>query len=705
MISRLKNWWNNTDRKQVIAVLMLFLLAFGVRAHLMEYELLFGFDSYWHARMVPLLIENGTMPVNDPLAYYQLDEAPVGNPAPVFWYLTAGIYKIFTLNAPYDQDTWIVFVKLLPAFFGALISVMMFFVLKEMFGKKVGYIAGYSAAIFAAIVPSFVYRTMTGFFEEDSLGFLWMLIGFYFLIRALKEPELAKNNIINTIIAGIFFGIMAWTWGMFILVYLVLGAFGGITIWLMYLREKQREIFIGYLGAFGLAGFLIFLAYLSLNLLRDLPFATSLWSGAILILVILGFVSYLGVISIFLYYRSKTPQLIKSFTVLFILMMVIFSGLSTAHKGTSWLDSMTTYVSDYIPVSEENIERAQSTGPGVLQATIGEESIGNKYWGTKYNALILLSFFALLLVPLYIWRNPNDRVSLILFFWVVIALFMAWNKLKFTYVLGLPIAASAGLVFYEAFLLLQTRPVFEKKIIALGMGFMMLVGVGAGTYFVTEKFPNIEQNNGWKEALYWMKDNTPEDAKFFNWWDEGHWITFIGERGVIEDNRNYHFEADSATAQFILTEDESTAYSLVKEFGSDYVIMSSDLLSKMGSMVLYAYNTDDKSDPRTRLYLGIQMPCSKSIDELSQAVTYFCGGNVLTEQQLNSLPSVYQTMPNQVDQGVPLFVYRDADYGSVYLLNPKSNATMLARIWFNDPEIEHFTEVYGNQGVKIFKVN
>lgn len=628
------------NRTQLFILALLFLLGFGVRAHIMKYDWLFGFDSYYHARIVAEILQNGTVSEYDPVAYYQLDQGPytAGTKTQFFWYFSALLYKIFTLGAAYNKELWVAFVKFLPAFYGALIVVAMFFLGKEMYGRK----AGIAMAFFAAIVPSFVYRTMAGFFEEDSLGFLWLVIGFYFLVKALKNPSFDRKGIINAVVAGIFFGIMAWTWEMFLLVPLVLFAYFFWTVIIMWFKKEDKRV-------------------------------------------------------------------VFDFVKLFVIAMLIFSALATAVHQTGWLDRTFSYVKNYIPVTPENIERAHSRGEGILAQTVGEESTGKEFFGEKYNALIILPLVAFFLIPYRILRKRNDRISLIIFFWAIIAFYMAWSKLKFTYVFGLPIAACGGVIFAEMFDLIKERTKFEKQFVTAAMGFMMLIGIGAGTFFVSTKPPNIVNTPGWLDALLWLKDNTPEDAKMFNWWDEGHWIAFVAERGVITDNRNLHGEANAAFGMFIITEDENVAYSFVKEFGSDYVIVSVDLIMKQSSMAIYAYNTTDLSDPRLRRNFGFFTFCSRQVNELSMQATYLCGGNIFSEEQMNGLPSMWIDQPNldlnpTTPSFEPGFIYREADNSAIYVVNPAENSSMLLRLWMHDPSITHFEEVYGNNGVRIFKV-
>ncbi|MDO8538442.1 MAG: STT3 domain-containing protein [archaeon] len=643
MALNLKEKWEKVDKKQLLIVAAIFLLAFAIRAHLMKFELFFEFDTYWHARMVSYIIQTGTFPLLDPLAYYQIGGAPIGDPSPVFWYLSAAIYKIVSLGGiiggVYDKDFWILVLKILPAFFGAIICVGMYFLFKEIYeDKKAGIVAG----VVAASVPAFVYRTMAGFFEEDSLGFLWLILGFYFMVKAFKQPELNKEHFINVIIAGIFFGIMAWTWGMFLIIPIVMVAYIFGQIILMFLRNVDKKT-------------------------------------------------------------------IKSFFVLWLIVMVIFTGFAFALKGSTWINSITTYVAQYAPITQENITRAEGRGgTDVLSQTVGEENTGRQFFGTKYNALII---FAILAIPIIIWRlfrKKNDYISLFVLIWILLTLFMAWNKLKFTYTLGLPIAAGAGVIAAELFAFIKNRSKIERQAAALALFFMVILGVASATMFMTQNVPNIESALGWKPALKWMQNNTPDDSKFFNWWDEGHWITFIGERGASTDNRNYDFDADINVAKFIIWEgNEEGAFEIVKGYKADYVILSDDLLAKGGALAIYAFNTTNFSDPRLGRYFGIEFYCNEKIDELNNTKSYECGPNTLTqEQMLQGTYVQWNPNPNQLLNGqLPAHIYRAKDNSRLFIVNAVTNNTMGARLWFNDPTITRFTEVYSNEGVKIFKVN
>jgi len=257
------------------------------------------------------------------------------------------------------------------------------------------------------------------------------------------------------------------------------------------------------------------------------------------------------------------------------------------------------------------------------------------------------------------------------------------------------------------FYYLKGRTELEQKIIALCLGFMLLIGIASATIFVPDKVPHIANPYpDWKGALEWMQDpaNTPEDAKIFNWWDEGHWISFIGERAVSSDNRNMSFEGNRDFSLFNITSDLDEALKIAKEYDFDYVILDSDSFMKISSYGNYGYDTMDSSDPRILKFLiapHSAMLCNKS-DGM-----YICGSNNIPEAQMSSIPAKWTNVSNQLyENSVPLYIYRAEDNSELYITNPGINESMLARLWFHEDEaMKYFDEVYKSLGMRIFKVN
>ena len=122
-------------------------------------------------------------------------------------------------------------------------------------------------------------------------------------------------------------------------------------------------------------------------------------------------------------------------------------------------------------------------------------------------------------------------------------------------------------------------------------------------------------------------------------------------------------------------------------------------------MALYAYQTIHRDDPRVTKYFSIAISCNNSVQPTNNEVVYDCGGNTLSQTQMNMLPTTWISVPNQLQEGrIPIFVYRSENGNMLYALNNEANKTFLTRLWFNDPSIKHFKEIYNNGGVRLYKI-
>ncbi|MDO8625562.1 MAG: hypothetical protein Q7R47_05745, partial [Candidatus Diapherotrites archaeon] len=233
------------------------------------------------------------------------------------------------------------------------------------------------------------------------------------------------------------------------------------------------------------------------------------------------------------------------------------------------------------------------------------------------------------------------------------------------------------------------------------------------TLFTMQNTPTIEENTGWKQGLAWISQNTPADAKQFNWWDEGHWITLMGERHVITDNRNFDNNANSNVGKFVTTKDTNVALGLLKYYDSDYVTLGADLFGQRNSMLIYGYYMETQPNGTDTRFDSVQsfvLACSTQTESGQDFVA--CGSNKIPKNTFDSLPTVWTTTPAMVENSRdPVFLYRSADDGRLLKFSEKVNASVFARMWLHAPEMDrYFEEVYpigtGAQEkmLKIFRV-
>lgn len=96
----------------------------------------------------------------------------------------------------------------------------------------------------------------------------------------------------------------------------------------------------------------------------------------------------------------------------------------------------------------------------------------------------------------------------------------------------------------------------------------------------------------YREAYYWLRQNTPEDAKIMSWWDYGYQITGFSNRTVLVDNNTWN-NTHIATVGRAMSSREPEAHRICKMLDVDYVLVifgglshySSDDISKFLWMV------------------------------------------------------------------------------------------------------------------------
>ncbi|KAL1449531.1 hypothetical protein WDU94_002028 [Cyamophila willieti] len=102
-----------------------------------------------------------------------------------------------------------------------------------------------------------------------------------------------------------------------------------------------------------------------------------------------------------------------------------------------------------------------------------------------------------------------------------------------------------------------------------------------------------------REAYYWLRMNTPEDARVMSWWDYGYQITAMANRTILVDNNTWNNTHISRVGQ-AMASSEDAAYEIMRELDVNYVLVifggvvgySSDDINKFLWMVRIGGSTD-----------------------------------------------------------------------------------------------------------------
>jgi len=93
-----------------------------------------------------------------------------------------------------------------------------------------------------------------------------------------------------------------------------------------------------------------------------------------------------------------------------------------------------------------------------------------------------------------------------------------------------------------------------------------------------------------REAYWWLRDNTPQDSRVLSWWDYGYQINGIANRTTLADGNTWNHEHIALIGKCLVS-DEETSYNITKHL-ADYVLiwttrfagMQSDDIAKMPHM-------------------------------------------------------------------------------------------------------------------------
>lgn len=182
--------WFAANWTTVAMLLFIFLLALFVRSYFgyataanNGYLWSGGSDSYYWGRILDYNSETGKQLYWDPLTNYP---DGIRNPRPPFFSFSIVVPATFIQDAFSSLDQSVLWTFMWStAFWGALTVVPTYFLGKETFGKR----AGLAAAFFLALMPSHVQRSVLSDADHDSFILFFIVLTFYFVLKAVKTQE------------------------------------------------------------------------------------------------------------------------------------------------------------------------------------------------------------------------------------------------------------------------------------------------------------------------------------------------------------------------------------------------------------------------------------------------------------------------------------------------------------------------------------
>ncbi|KAL3677784.1 hypothetical protein R1sor_020740 [Riccia sorocarpa] len=576
---------------KVAVLLLIYVLAFATRLFsVLRYEsVIHEFDPYFNYRTTLYLTEKGFYEFwnwFDYESWYPVGRIIGGTLYPGLMVTAALLYwGLRALSfAVHIKDVCV----LTAPFFASNTTIVAYFFGKELKDSGTGLIA----AAFIAICPGYISRSVAGSYDNEGVAIFALLLTFYLFVKAVNTGSLAWSV---ASAFGYFYMVSAWGGYIFIINLIPI-----YVLVLLVTGRYSRRLYIAY-------NTLYILGMLLAMQIRFVGFQ-HVQSGEHMAAMGIFFLMQVFYFAEWVRAQLGDPKLFKAFLKFTVLaagslgVLALGLGLATGYispwtgRFYSLLDP--TYAKINIPII----------------ASVSEHQ------PTAWSSFMFDFHILLILFPAglyFCFKQLSDGIIFILCYGLT-SLYFAGVMVRLILV-ATPAVCLIGAIAVSSTLKNLSKLLREKKsaavssttktagkkkaaakggydqllpfqregaaVLLLGCLYLLVQYVVHCTWVTSEAYssPSIvlaaRQSNGervifddFREAYYWLRHNTPPDAKVASWWDYGYQITAMANRTVIVDNNTWN-NTHIATVGRAMSSYEDESYQIFKSLDVDYVLV------------------------------------------------------------------------------------------------------------------------------------
>lgn len=560
------------------------------------------FDPYFNYRTTRYLTEEGFYNFHnwfDDRAWYPLGRIIGGTIYPGLMVTSAAFYHTLNfLNITIDIRNVCVF---LAPFFSSLTTIITYVFTRELMDTG----AGLVAAAMISIVPGYISRSVAGSYDNEGIAIFCMLFTYAMWIKSVKT-----GSVFWSVICSLAYFYMVSSWGGYVFLINLIPLH---VLALMATGRFSHRVYVAYSSVYVLGTILS----MQISFVGFQPVQSSEHMAA------LGVFGLCQIHAFVDYVRSKLST--EQFNILFRSLVLVAGIISMGAFGVATaLGKIAPWTGRFYSLLDPSY--AKNNIP--IIASVSEHQPTT--WSSFYFDLQMLVF--LFPAGLYFCFKKLTDANIFIIMYGVTSIYFAGVMVRLMLVLApvmcilSGIAVSATLTNYMKNLDIQTRG--EKKAkradynypikneVATGVVVMMTLFLITYTFHCTwvtsEAYssPSIVLSarggdggriifDDFREAYYWLRHNTPEDAKVMSWWDYGYQITAMANRTILVDNNTWNNTHISRVGQ-AMASTEDKAYEIMQELDVDYVLVifggltgySSDDINKFLWMVRIGGSTE-----------------------------------------------------------------------------------------------------------------
>ncbi|XP_050460424.1 dolichyl-diphosphooligosaccharide--protein glycosyltransferase subunit STT3B isoform X2 [Cataglyphis hispanica] len=561
------------------------------------------FDPWFNYRATAYMVQHGFynfLNWFDERAWYPLGRIVGGTVYPGLMITSGSIhYILHSLNIPVHIRDICVF---LAPIFSGLTAISTYLLTKEIWSAG----AGLFAACFIAIVPGYISRSVAGSYDNEGIAIFALQITYYLWVKSVKTGSIFWASITAL---SYFYMVSAWGGYVFIINLIPLHVFA-----LLVMNRFSNRLFTSY-TTFYVLGLLL---SMQVPFVGFQPIRTSehMAAGGVFgLLIFVAALRYLRTVltkSEMKYFGGVVA--VTATILLLILIALTYAGVVAPWSGRFYSLWDTGYAKIHIPIIASVSEHQPTT-----------------WFSFFFDLHILVTTF-----PVGLWyciKHINDeRVFVILY--AISAVYFAGVMVRLMLTLTPVVCMLAGVAIsrlVELYLKEEDRDdrngtesneeseeererspgraLYDKagklrrmkherpKGSGDGLGANLRNGVIIGMLMLLMMFtvhctwvtsnayssPSIVlasySNDGgrailddFREAYYWLAQNTPNDARVMSWWDYGYQIAGMANRTTLVDNNTWN-NSHIALVGKAMSSNESAAYEIMTSLDVDYVLI------------------------------------------------------------------------------------------------------------------------------------
>lgn len=459
--------------------------------------------------------------------------------------------------------------------------------------------AGLLAAAFMGITPGYISRSVAGSYDNEAIAIFLLVFTFFLWIKAVKN-----GSIMWGALAALFYGYMVSAWGGYVFITNLIPLHAFVLI---CMGRYSSRLYISYTTWYALGT----LASMQVPFVGFLPIRSSDHMSA---LGIFGLLQLVGSVE---YLRGQLPG--KQFQTLLVglilavfgvallgLVLLTVSGIIAPWSGRFYSLWDTGYAKIHIPIIASVSEHQPTAWPAFffdlnLLIWLFPAGVYMCFRNLKDEHVfvviyaVLASYFAGVMVRLMLTLTPIVCVASALALSHVLDTYLTASsppEPEPTSQNGSADSASPKASKTADSSLRSTRNPFigiysmvSKSVIAATItGYLLLfvlhcTWVTSNAYsspsvVLASRMPDGSQHiiDDYREAYYWLRQNTPQDAKIMSWWDYGYQIGGMADRPTLVDNNTWN-NTHIATVGKAMSSREEVSYPILRQHDVDYVLV------------------------------------------------------------------------------------------------------------------------------------